>query len=1163
MAETLTDQDILDILKGGDTEQLSPEDILSIVSGSGEGEVSEDTKPKMFTADDYVESPGFLQRVGLTDIDTKHPIYQNLLLNPTFADAEPDEQRRMFFEAVDDTNEAIYNRQGEEVEATKAGQVVRDALSGEQDTPMRTQEGVDDEGRKQTFIVPSPSSTQVPKFLQSVAGGAVQAAKGIARTGEGITDALRITDPETDYMRENFPTVPPRNELDALGQEVSSMLMGSVGGLGLASKLERAYKLSPKMARYVSQTWAKVRQGKKPEELIDAARVFSKTFILGTGANLGTTATTPQETKPWFGDEIVELLGFDAEENRNLTNFAENVGFSTGLTFLGRLGSPLIRGGKALLKGSSGVTKTGVERDVGGMIISELDPNLKGAPAEIFAERTKLFGDMLLENKSVMLELLGNTEIPRTSVDAVRQGARDYVDRAYIWQKSVMGDAEYEKFADDLANSISMKMIDLHRGRLSSQAVRSADAEVVEGMADAMTRTADELGGQGSVANAATEFANPLIENVENARVVAGEAAEGVTAADNALNQFARNNQVIELFQNAARNNQLGSNATERAALQRLSGPELYNAWRQSFTRYKDAWNNLPQNIELPVEEFHKLVTSSMPPDEFRNFIQTITGTTTAADPINRIIGKMTPLVAEAPNGDLVFETVPEMIKRLEMQGVTMAEVFTDLRGQLDARAKRLYNDPLTASQGEQLRNFVQGIDRIAEGVGDPSFQEALALYRKHDGTFRTTEPLRQFEDKAKIALRKEGQSTTITGTTPGMDDAFSAGNQAMVASMNDIDNYQKAFIAALQTGASGNVTQEMSQAYLGMVMNSMARNLEGGRAPNAAQMIGAMQEQIDKLSNLDPSVVERFRTVVGELQNLEAGLTDAKTVADNMRTVYSDVLRDAKQNAAAKFVDDLVPNATPQVTQEPQAAFNKIFSATTGQGNTLVKLMDEAKGRPDGDLIIAGIQSAYLEFIREKVFIGRQIALKSGNTTQAVNDVSSYQIQEILRNPANPVRNGLNIIFENNPGRKEQFIRLLELQDMSTASRAIRGETFGSTTTYDQDLTKLVDRLITLKFGVLNRQATVMRNVSKALLSGKIEDIQRVAQESIDILVARPEEFDRMLRLVAAGKEGEALTLYGKVAQATTDLTPLALRGAVLAQEGDVDQQTEEALPK
>jgi hypothetical protein len=1152
--------------EGSESNDMTIEDFTSIFDSN---QAEPDEKPPL-TISDYYERPSFLNRIGVTGVDTEHPIYKALMTDPSFANLDPSEKRDKFIQAVDDSNEKIYQQTGTAVEGD-GKQAVIEGLGGE---AMRTQVSKDAEGNKQTFIVPNPNAPN-SKIINTIAGGGAQAIKGIARVGEGVTDkigeitgGLIGTDPETDYVKENFPTVPPTNEYDAIGQEVISMLIGSVGGVGLASKLEKAYNLSPKMARYVAQNWSKVRNhlapnvAKKPEEIIDAARIFSKTFILGTGANIGTTATTPQEAKPLFGDNIAEALGFDAEENRNIANFADNVAFSGGLMTLGKIAGITGKGVKALFKGTSGLTQAGIERDVGALVLSELDKNIIGAPAEIFAERASILGEVIRENSESFFPLLGNTTIPRTSVDAVRQGARDYVDRAYVWQKSLMGEEAYEKFADDLANTMSSKMIDLHRSRMTSQTVRDADAAVVEGFGNAMTNTAEGLGGADAVDAAASGLAGDIVMEATDKSFKAANAGNTVEAISSELDQFQNNNDVLGFFMDAARNNQLGSNAAERRALNSMSGPQLYEAWKKSFSTYKSAWDNLPTDVELPVEEFHKLTTSFVPPEEWPNFLKSITQTGTLSDPINKLIEKMTPRVAEAPNGDLVYESVEEMLARLDMQGVTMAEVFTDLRGQLALRADALYNNPLTSQQGEQLRNFVRGIDQIADNVGDPAFTEALDLYRKHDTTFRTTEPLRAFEDKAKIALRKEGQVATVTGLTPGMGDAYAAGKVALSSSMEGVDDYQKAFIAALQSGTDENVTAEMAKAYLGMSMNFMARNLEAGQAPRAVDMINALEPQLAVLENVAPDVVERFRVVVGDLKNLEAGLTDAETVAAKLTKEHSDFIASARTDAAAKFIDDLIPGKTPKITQEPQAAFNEIFGKVAGQGNTIDELMKRAAQSPDGDLIISGIQVGYLEFLRKKVFLSRKIALTEGNTTGAVNDVSSRQIQDLLNNPANPFRNSLDIIFKNNPERKTQFLHMLELQDISTGSRSIRGETFGSTTTYDKDLTKSIDRLITLRYGVLNTKATVTRNIVKTILKPTIDDIEDIAQETMDILVARPDQFDRMLKLVADGKDKKAMNLFGKMASFVSDQTPLALRGAYLGAES-VDEQTEKAIPQ
>ena len=1150
--ETVDFDSLFDISQDEDT---SEEDFNSIFDTSQE---EPDEKPPVSIAD-YYERPSILTRLGVTGIDTENPVYKSLMTDPGFARLSPKEKRDRFIESVDATNETLYEQTGTEVEG--GGSIIR-ALGGES---VRTQVSKDAEGNKQTFIVPNPNALN-SKVINSIAGGAAQAVKGLGRVGEGVTDKIGEltggfigTDPETDYVKENFPTVPPTNQYDALGQEVVSMLIGSVGGVGLASKLEKAYNLSPKMARYVAKTWSKMGK-KKPEEMIDAARVFAKTFILGTGANLGTTATTPQEAKPLFGDNIAQALGYDAEENRNIANFADNVAFSGGLMTLGKIAGLAAIPVKAIFKGTAGLTTKWIERDIGALVFTRLDPNVAGAPAEIFAERAAILGEVIRNNSKAFFPLLGKTEIPRTSVDAVRQGVREYVDRAYAWQKSLMSPDDYEQFADELANSMSLKMIDLHRSRLQSPSVRTADAEVVEGFEDAITNTMDELGGADAVGDAAAGLGGPIAMEATDKAFKVSNAQATADAVSASLDQFKNNNDVLGIFMDAARNNQLGSNAAERRAINSMSGEQLYDSWKQSFTTYRDAWKNLPKDVELPVDQFHELTTSFIPANEWPNFIKSITQTGTVSDPINRIIEKMTPRVAEAPNGDLVYESVEEMLSRLDMQGVSMEEVFTDLRGMLSNRAEALFNNPLTREQGGQLRSFVQGIDRIADNVGDPAFTDALDLYRKHDGTFRTTEPLRAFEDQAKVALRKEGQSQTVTGLTPGMADAYAAGKVALTSSMENIDDYQKAFIAALQSGTDKNVTSEMAQAYIGMAMNFMARNLEAGKPPNARDMINALGPQLDVLENLAPDVVERFRTVVGELKNLEAGLTDAQSVVKNLTKEHSDFLASARTDAAAKFVDNLIPGNTPQITQEPQAAFNEIFSKVIGQGNTIDELMKRAAQSPDGDLVIAGIQTAYLEFIRKQVFLSRKVALKSGDPTQAVNDVSGRQIQELLKDPANPFRNSLDIIFKNNPDRKTQFLHMLELQDISTGSRSIKGEGFGSNTPYDAQLIKLSERMITLRYGVLNTKATIAKNISKAVLTPVVDDIQLVAKETMDILVARPEQFDRMLQLIAKGKDKEAMGIFSSMADLVSDLTPLAVRGTYLGAES-VDEQTDKVL--
>ena len=322
MADPISVEDLLSTLKEDDSETpITVEDLLSSLEDPFDGE-EEASGDDVYTSEDYYDNPGgsnpfstVSKRMGITTVDPEHPVYRQLMTDASFRDAEPADKRRMFFESIDKSNQELYNQRGEKSETAEAFGF-----------DMRTQKVTDDEGKTQTYVVPAPGSKASGRTGRILVGGVSEAAKGIARVGEGVTDAIgagadalginkalentgvRVgTDPDTDYVKENFPTVPPEDLGDEVGQEIISILVGSVGGAGLATKLEKALNLTPKAASFMAKQWAKV-GNKSPEQLYDAARIFSKTLVVGTGANIGATATTPETTEPLFGDDIVEAL---------------------------------------------------------------------------------------------------------------------------------------------------------------------------------------------------------------------------------------------------------------------------------------------------------------------------------------------------------------------------------------------------------------------------------------------------------------------------------------------------------------------------------------------------------------------------------------------------------------------------------------------------------------------------------------------------------------------------------------------------------------------------------------------------------------------------------------------------------------------------------------
>lgn len=1071
-------------------------------------EVPEEPAPApVFTSDQYYEGGRDINSVGRNTIgqinpkefsqqDKQNPIYLQLSNSVDGWDGMSlREQRNMYDNAIYDSNRAIFEQQGEE-----------------NSIGLRVQRTMDEDGEPVTYLVPPPESAELNTVERTLGGAGFEIAKSAARVGEGITDFLRITDPETDYVKENFPTVPPENKLEAAGTEITSILLGSLSGAGLASKLEKAYGLAPKAANYAAKAWGKVR-GKNPKDLRVAAEAFSKVFILGTGANIGATVTTPQQSDPLFGDEVVEFLGFTPEENRNLTNFADNVAFSTGLTVLGKTVKGLgALGRKAfpfrILKSKNR------DMDQGAALFRMLDPNLEAnIPASIFAERAKILGEVIQNNSTFKSELLSNGEITTDTTTAMFMGAEEYVRRAYAWQKAALGPEAFEKFVNETATAMAGRMAAIRQARRpGSSSIAQSEEAMDFSMQTALTNTADDLGGATATRQSGAELGQPIIDDISSAKEVVTNTEDTLRLAEAGLNSAQTKNYVTDLLRDSLRNNPLISDVASKDALDRMTGEQLYATWRKSFSGYNDAFKTLP-DIPLPVEDFVSIVRQAYPDvKQWPNIIESVTMTDTVADPIGRLMSLVTPQSARNSAGELVTETYEEMISRLSNTNppVSFKEVFTKLRPMLEDRISTLIDRGLKP-QADQLISLKRGIDTIAEGIGDPAFIKAKDMYAVHADTWLNSAPLRQFETAAKeVNENLVGPS----GKAKGMPDAQRAGANARVEALESgFLPYQKAFVDAMDANTA---TPGLAQAYIAQAINSVRQGLGAGQLPDSRAIIQGVQQYLPVLERLAPDQVSKFKTVVEDLSMAEAGLISAKEAKANADELYAQTIKMARENEASKFVSDLAGN--PEIRYNAPAAFNEIFNSPDSV-NIMQRLLSQADatGNP---LVREGIQSQYLTWLGQKITTARRTGLSPDGPSTAISGYSPAQLNKALRDPASPVLKTLSIIFKDNPNRAAEVVRLMEIQDLVVNGRALRGDTFGSTTTYDKDIKKLVDRMVVLSLGVLNPKATIARNLGEAMTKGYREQIKFSSDAVFDMMVASPEKFNEIMQLLAKNNE-------------------------------------------
>jgi len=1083
----------------------------------------EQPEEKPFDAGQYVTPMGLLASMGITNYRTDNEVYRALSQTPEFRDADTATRRRMYNDAIDAHNLALYEAQGGNI----------------------TQQITDAEGNTRNYLVPTPQMRNIDRVLgetggeifRSGVGGALQTAKTALQSAEYVADALvnPLGINEGEYFKENFPTLPPESTADEIGQEVISTMVGGATGAGLADKISKAYNVTPKMATWVAKQWSKVnRKGKTPEELGTAANALVNTVLLGTGANIGATITSPSEAEPLFGDDIIEAIGLEADDNPNLSIFADNVAFSGAIMTLAKAAKEA--GGllKKTVVGYKGIVKNSRDADIGLSVAVNLDPNLIGVPPEVLADRVRILGEVLQKNKNFASELLSDADVPLSTPTALREGVKEYVDRAYAFSEPLYDNPEdFIAFKEKLMGDMVSKMVDLRRQNVSSTQVREQEGKFLEGMGGALTATAEGLGGEVAVQAAAKDITQPTVDALRTSLDNQTSAETLLGIAEVNLNDAATQNEIILKLKDALRNNALGSDSTQRAALERLTGPELFAAWKRSRDAYKTAFEELP-DVELNNEEFLDLI------QEASSALNVIDEVTIANQVKNQPFKALIDIAKGDAAGLPEVSSRADLLEALAAENLTLTQVFKDIRPRIVQRIDQL----LDAKQpADALIDLKDGIDAMVAESGSPEFRQALDLFEQHKRTFADTKPLRAFDKEA---------SRVVESTGKGLNDTYEMGRRALEESFGSTNSaWIEPFMVALRQ-ADSEVTDELAEAFVGQSMMALAATLQSGARVTSDQIKAAMQPYLIKLETVSPDTVRRFGEIVQDLQAAESGLVQANTVLNNAKKAYAETKKAAQNKAVSRLIYDLAGQA-PRVDEAPAAAFERIFNNTQAP-NFLPELMDEAEAA--GPLAVEGIKSAFLTNLAETLRIGKVVASGAADPSKNIRAVSASKVASILEDPSSPVLKSLQIVFRDSPDTAAQVFRLLEIHDIAAGGKSMRGEVFGSTTNYDAQLKKLMDRVVTLRYGVLNTKATIVRNLADAITKGSRQKVQEAANATIADIAAYPEEFARILDLVAAGQERSA----------TQIMIDLSLRAGYISQDDvldPIDDQMREAMPQ
>ena len=1133
--------------------------------------VSPEDRTKVFTGAEEFQQGGYYplpeaqvdrMEAPIADSEIGNPIIESIVNSEQYQQATDSKTR------FDLLNNAV----------NAANQDIRDRSGRENSLGIRVQDGITKDGEKQTYFVPptpkqqlDPRKTfgtniplgiaatlyQSPTAQRVVGGGFANAVKGVGNALEKGFELVGIGDPEVDYVQENFPTMAPASALEETGQVVISTVATSIGGAGMAAKVDKALKASPKMAKWITSQYDEAKKidpkfaTKRLEQLI-------RGLIIERGMNVGATIGTPEDAEPLVGDLLLDTdaaksLGLSSEENKYLAHYLDNEAFSFGIVALARLGG-LVRAGVNKMGKGAVTTVDKKETAVGMSLLSELDPGVTpDLPATIIADRARILGEVVAKNKEFGFAMLdGKVDADLTL--ALSVGAEEYMRRAYAFRKGVMSEEAFEEMIKKQTDQMVLDVISLKKSRLSSTPVAQSSARINDQVANIMDDTADSIASRAQSSDAAQTLGQEVVDTVSSSMDNVASSRQAVQVAEETVENMSRN-EITELLLKARGDSALGSTQTERALLNDLTGEQLYAGFKSSYENYTDLFKQIPKGIAVDWEKFIGVLDTVA--KETSSF-DTLTSNATKADPLRKMLDEIKP--REIDTGEVTkkgkaitrTETTEEIFERLG--DVDLKVLYTEIRPALSDRISFLQKQ----GQGgtAPLVTLKKAIDEMAKETGDPSFRAAMDAYEEHAATYASNKALQQYSSQAKQVV---DSISTASGRSKGITDTYEAGMAVLKAAESagtplPLDD----LVTALNAATGRDVRPEMSSAYVGMALKALTQLTKEGGQVGSEQIIASVQPFLRSLAEVNPEVVAKFDDAVRGLQQAESGLGNMTDDLARAEKAHAEILQAAQQEAASRFVYQLTGNA--KVFEDVSVQFDQLFNSAEAPDLVLnLYRQAEKTGNP---LIKKGIQAQYIRHLLNKVQTAGRIGLSNG---KVVNEVSAARLSDIVDGDASNTLATLKIVFDDNPLMADSMKELLQIQSMAVNARALKGVTYGSDTVYNDTLKKTADRMIMMTVGVLNPVATKLRNVNAALTEGRNAEVQKSIEAILDMAIIDPDKFESIMTRIVQNNE----TGFVDFLRMANDYMGRGLLSAAKRQEEfepamlATEEQTEEVFPQ
>lgn len=915
------------------------------------------------------------------------------------------------------------------------------------------------------------------KIYEGIKDGAVE----MLGVGEMATDLMGITDPNTNYVDDNFA------KLDTGDSTVDSVIKEGAGLIGGGVAVAKGV----------------IKIGNKIVKNLDEIP-YVGTALKGLGFEIGAASSVSSDAGTLLiGDNaLAKDLGFQGrifkglDVNEDSTKAEQELAKRMNILMDGMTAAGVVTGAISGLDFAGRtvynlffdpVAKAGnISKMEEEFVADLLDTlvNVGDDPKKIEAARLKV-AQLIKENKDLYVDmpddLAEDVAISLDTMSALERALKnDNTDEA----RNIIIKAQGVK-KGALQNSQGNNNLNVTVAQPTDEFDRVlTEAETNLGGSDAIDQTRRALQDQGTAevddAALAVVKAEENIENL-NLRIVQ-ELTEDPSMIGKVTDLEARTGFDIGSVKETSADNIVANLSKASEAMDNTKN-QLFDAIEGGAVDYNDLISTLKN---LKPEQLDKAAAAMPGNSQFGALLEQIKLKTKMVD------------------GEPVRETVEEMQERFATWAtkneLDFARLFTDIRpGLVDSINSLELGNAAEKGAAKTLIQFKKWIDEDAikylrENGDDETLEaaeEAMRYFKDEwapfwdDGsTLQQIGTLRRGTiERGKQGPRFEDEARSLVKGTINDD------NRSVAANM----------VKLLDRPEAGQSASDVTDFIIGDVLTTLSGKLD--TVENMSDLgLNSVRQSLSRYSTL---IRQNFGQEADRLDALVAKLGDNKLTKEQLQKELVEAKRLAKEAEERIYNIELngffkangVPN--PNGYDTLAKIFNNQQSADQISG-----LMARAEGNP---IIEKGMQAAYARWFRNNI-LGSTTSTAGERTIKLGADMANRE----------GVKNALeyaDIVFKNKPVFVEALDTLLAEAGMVQRSRASKAIPTGSGTAELTDQIAAVNRGITMVFGVLSRMGAKIRATAVGRLNQKFNSDNYF--NMIDNLLSDPDEFIRVVENV------------------------------------------------